>query len=308
MELRHAVCRQCNNRFSREIEQSLARRLAVFRSWWVNPDLERRPFRIPAKIVSGAGLDGRLAAISRDGDLLPPKPYRLEAEQTAEGTVETWRVMDPADLPAVREDFLKRHPDGRWEPGEYHSHTVEAEFDMGTDIVDSVEAHRLAAKIAFSYFAYRLGPELCRSSEFDSIRSFVVGARSMDFQLCDIVADTKLENAVATDIPSHSINLVSDRSTGRVWAVVVLFGVFHFLVTLAKRRPSIGGWWFAHSLSPMTGQSFDLELVKRIGIPTQDQTPSANREEFEARATAAVTRAMSRLRQAMPGQHQGEAD
>jgi len=133
--------------------------------------------------------------------------------------------------------LAERYPDSKWQeiPTSERA-TVLMDFNIP---LHALELRRLAAKIAFEYFASLRGAFFVAYEDFDPVRSFIIDGKDVA-RLVGLVSDRK-QFDVFRDIPPpyHTVWLVSHPRDQVMGAIVGLYSLFYYWVILSSRYPAL---------------------------------------------------------------------
>ncbi len=109
---------------------------------------------------------------------------------------------------------------------------VDAEYMLTTPFTFSVEARKIAAKIALAAIAYERGIPFALTPQFDSLREARVATGDRDLRVW-IFANEGLMTAHLRTAHTHSVMCYLSAGWKKGWAVVTLFGGLTYRVDLA---------------------------------------------------------------------------
>jgi hypothetical protein len=224
--LKDCVCSDCNHGFSK-FEQPLLVELRPVRFLLQIPD---RMGKVPGVFATAktASRDYE-AKITSDGTVLL-KPEVTE-EKDAEGRrVFIHRFLTPRAKRKLRKLAKKKGyeliEEGPGEPAE-----AEVHFGGELECIGSLEGLRTAAKIAYVGLAYRAGPKVAASEQFQAVRDFVLKGAGQG--ISRLFVNETYMNAVQQGPHQHSVTLAGRKDKTRVDAIVRLFGGLCYFVVLS---------------------------------------------------------------------------
>jgi hypothetical protein len=109
---------------------------------------------------------------------------------------------------------------------------IEAEYTLTTPFAFSIEARKVAAKIALTALALEYGIPFALSPQFDSIRQARVATGDRDLRVW-IFANEGLMHAHLRTAHMHRVMCYLSAGWRKGWAVVTLFGGLTYRVDLA---------------------------------------------------------------------------
>jgi hypothetical protein len=225
--LRNGTCASCNNGLS-TAEQNLSERMAHFRAIFQIPN---RRGDVPAVettlTIEGQEVEGRLFP---DGTV-QAKPFITVLRNEKGKAVE---VIHHHVTPLQAERLKKELKPG-WELFEESTPqqqiAVEGSLQGDLDFIESDEALRTAAKIAYSAMALRLGTHFAASPQFGNVRSFIQGGQPV----ARLFANERFLEQSAQGPHQHSVTIAGLRKRKTVAAIVRLFGALSYYVTLSDQ-------------------------------------------------------------------------
>jgi len=231
--LKNAVCSRCNNS-CREFED-------FFKSNWawlifILAVKGRRTSSPPVKATFnffGKEVPVTIRARNRPPEIPPSFFTDAEGKQTVQ-------LVGDLELVGKKMEELKNRRGFKvWtqlDPQAFKK--AEFKFPIKVDTLDNVYSSRLAAKIAFEYWGKRRGPETLLDASYDQIRKFILPQNTAPVPAAGLICDAKLISQ-NLDIPfgSHAVSVVADINSGKLGAIVALFGVFYYWIILDNRYP-----------------------------------------------------------------------
>jgi hypothetical protein len=109
---------------------------------------------------------------------------------------------------------------------------IEADYTLTMPFAFSVEARKVAAKIALAAIAYEYGIPFALSPQFDSLRQARVATGDRDLRVW-IFANEGLMKAHLRTAHTHSVMCYLSAGWRKGWAVVTLFGGITYRVDVA---------------------------------------------------------------------------
>jgi len=219
----------------------------------VNQRIEMRTLDSFLFFQSVFGIRGRRNAIRKVPGVLETEDLKAMVSLNEYGEINDATVIPTKDkdgkpsyyifgpLESVEEKrrmLSERYPHLKWEETPRPSKaTVWIDFDVR---LGASEFRRVAAKIAFEYFASLRGASFVAHSEFDAIRRFIIEGDEPEC-LVGVVSDRKQFDLFRElGPPHHTVWLVSHPFDHILGAIVGLYGLFYFWVILSSRYTALG--------------------------------------------------------------------
>jgi hypothetical protein len=227
LELPNSTCEGCNKGSSSNFEQAIAGRLSHFRRIFGIPDrYGELPMVDITATVAGRAAKGKLHP---DGNisLVPSKTIGEAADGKPKVTV--YEHLPEEALTKLRKKALRQG----WEYEEETLPPREAEVSLSGDLdfLDSPQALRLAAKIAYVALAYRAGISLGRSEAFQRIRDYITTGTGKS--PARLFSNERFLDYFSQGPHQHSVVLAGRNEDRKVEAIVRLFGGLCYFVTLS---------------------------------------------------------------------------
>ena len=227
-----AVCSSCNGVTTQQIE------------------MRTLGFSLPFQNIFG--IRGRRNGIKRVHGVLNVEELNTKISLNEHGEINEATVIPTTDvtgttsycifgpLESIEQKQLtlaERYPDLKWQeirtPGRP---TVWIDFNIP---LQAIELRRLAAKIAFEYFASLRGAFFVAYEDFGPVRSFIIGGKDVA-GLVGLVSDRKqLDLFREIPPPYHTVWLVSQPRDQIMGAIVGLYSLFYYWVILSSRYPAL---------------------------------------------------------------------
>lgn len=235
--LKAAVCADCNHRFSRDVEQPLATRLAPLRNLL---QIKGKRGDIPAFRGTASFLDVELPNTRlQTPSELEKAFFCFHRVQGETGKKEVIFVGDPERLSEAQRSYEAKHPGrmewsnlGRGDVAEAFKQGVKFHFELDFTTFVSQEALRLATKIAFEFYCRQTSAEVVLGPHFDAARDFVsTGKRQAE--VCRVVIDPLMTGLLNTvPFPFHHVYLDRRLRSDKIIAIVGLFGLIQYASVL----------------------------------------------------------------------------
>jgi hypothetical protein len=121
---------------------------------------------------------------------------------------------------------------------------IEADYTLTMPFAFSVEARKVAAKIALAAIAYEYGIAFALSPQFDSLRQARVATGDRDLRVW-IFANEGLMSAHLRKAHTHSVMCYLSAGWRRGWAVVTLFGGLTYRIDVSTEYTEPGSKQFS---------------------------------------------------------------
>ncbi|MCH7922656.1 MAG: hypothetical protein IH975_06455 [Nitrospinae bacterium] len=271
--LRSSTCRDCNSGLGNSIEAYLANELECFRNLM---QVKNRDGQVPSvsQIIEQWG---KRVRVTVDGErkLRFEHPVDLGFDVDDDGNV--WRTFRvPADdkeqLEELERNFRKKHPNGHSEIVRHSHQDVIIGFEFDFKFVRNRATRRCVSKYAYCFLAQFRGIDFALKPEFDGVRQFILGQDSEAESIAHIVYHQHVFRRLNISIPNHAVLLCADNQQGHFFAIVVIFGMFYYLVELASNYEG-PDWFELREFDPIRGKSYPLPVLPRTfftHIPVKD--------------------------------------
>lgn len=259
-KLRFAVCRGCNVAISREVETPFKDAWA-----WLVSSLDIRGRRgKPPPFKAQINLVGKDVDITVRSRARPPKIAPIFVKG-----VGVHLVGPRAYVETKMREFEKKQPNRVWtEQDTDDLKNKDITFPINVDSLDAVFSRRLAAKIAFEFWAKRRSPKSVLGSEYDPVREFIRWGKMRRSAWSGLIADeTIITKNLPIPFPSHAVSFVAHPSESILGSVVVLFGLFYYGVILNFRYPLIASISDLTLTTPLLKKSANPVLTASLHPP-----------------------------------------
>jgi hypothetical protein len=227
LQVKNAVCANCNNGFSRAFEQAIATRLADFRRILRIPDRYGKVPELLVKVeVDGKQLDAKLL---RNG-AIQLKP--VITVNKGNGVTEiTYEHVTEWQQNKLREQANEQGV----ELAEHTTPGVEVVVWISghLDFIDSPEMFRTVAKIAYIGLAFRMGRRVAISDGFGELRRYIQNGEGIS--RTKLFLNERFLEASGQGPHQHSIVIAARNDKHRVDAIVRLFGGLCYFVNLTEQ-------------------------------------------------------------------------
>ena len=230
---RDTVCLACNSHVNRRVEMRALDSFLVFQSIF--------------------GIRGRRNTIRRVHGVLETEDLKANVSLNEHGEITEATVIPTKDkdgktsyyifgpLDSVEEKrgaLSERYPHLKWEEVPKPTRAmVWIDFDVR---LGAPEFRRLAAKIAFEYFASLRSASFVAHSEFDGVRRFILDGDKPQC-LVGAVSDRKQYDLFkGIGVPHHTVWLTSHPLDHVLGAIVGLYGLFYYWVILSTAYTALG--------------------------------------------------------------------
>lgn len=261
--LSDSVCKGCNNAINKEVERSIISELALLRNLL---KLEGKRKKAPA--FTGVA---KFKNFSTKITLRKPKDLdeRLfvfsKGQEPSNSKSKIVFIGLPEEVDRRKRLYEAKHPQVKWEnipPSEIQNIPIEFCLDFG--VFGTQKALRLASKIAFEWWCKQRNTRLVAGSEYDPIRNFIKWGRfNKEPPLACVVTDnTILKGLDNITLGNHSILI--DISNYRVIAIVGIFGLVYYKVTLTKRYPLFTHQQCLTTVNSQSGQVYEPPFRRKL--------------------------------------------
>lgn len=233
LELKNAVCKDCNNRINREIEEPMKKPFAYLRSGLDLGGRRRKEIKIPAttKIL------GKEIEINIRSEIEIP-PFEYQKSTSEKGLV---IVGDKNYVEKEKQKInSKSKKTWKWEELEGSPNPKIFIEVLPFNILVDNKGQRLAAKIAFERLCQIRTPSLLVAGCYDEIREFILTGNSSRI-FSNLFFNFKVMNQnFNIPFPWHALFLM--QRGYKLLSIVTLLGLFYFLVILTTRSPIFANW------------------------------------------------------------------
>lgn len=231
------VCKACNQRTTKEFEQSEIRKFAPFQSIWGIKSRRGKVQGVPAIIK----FRGKTFRRYLDENGLPKTPIVMSEKDTA-GKDSYYIYGPPSIVDKKRKEIMAKNPSMIWSDTDLtDSPRPDSEFEFAQNI-GRKSLRRLAAKVAYERWAQFRGNQVLNDTQYEDIRNFIItGAEPPT--LCGNLCNLHLLNGMLNFPPRHHAVVIIGHPYSRVLgSFVTFYGLFYFWVILSKCFQAIGAF------------------------------------------------------------------
>lgn len=262
LELKNAVCKTCNNKINREVEEPIKKPFAYLRSGLNLQSRTRRDIKIPAKVkILGVDLE-----ISLGSEVQIP-PFEYQKPNGEKGLV----IVGEKNYVEEEKRKIDSNQKKRWKWEDLEG-TPKPEIFIEVlplNVLIGKEGQRLAAKIAFERFCQMRSASSVLDNCYDQIREFIVTGNAQGI-FSNLFFDDKVMNRNFDFLfPWHGI--VFMQRGYKLVSIVTLFGLFYFLVVLTTRARINANWEECILIHPQTKQ----KIVPVLGDSLSPTIPAS---------------------------------
>lgn len=231
------VCKACNQKTTKEFEQSEIRKFSAFQSIWGIKSRRGRVEGVPATVK----FQGKTFKRYLDENGLPKTPIII-CEKDARGKKSYYIYGPPRIVDKKRKEIMAKNPSMIWNEADLtNSPRPELKFEFAQDI-GRKSLRRLAAKVAYERWAQLRGSRTLIDAQYEDIRNFILtGAES--HTLCGNLCDLNLLNGMLNfPLRHHAAVIIGHPRSSVLGSFVTFYGLFHFWVILSKCFQAVGAF------------------------------------------------------------------
>lgn len=223
------VCKACNQRTTKEFEQSEIQKFSAFQSIWGIKSRRGKVQGVPATVE----FQGKTFKTSLDENGLPKTPLIICGKDSM--GKKSYHIIGPPDkVDKKRKQIMAKNPSMRWNDTDLTNlPRPELKFEFALDI-GRESLRRLAAKVAYERWAQLRGNLTLSDAQYDDIRNFILtGAESRI--LCGNLCDLNLLNGMLNfSVRHHAVVIIAHPHSRVLGSFVAFYGLFHFWIILSK--------------------------------------------------------------------------
>lgn len=299
------VCHDCNDHTAKQFEEIAIRDFAFFRSLL---GIANRRGRVPTvdAIVMFNGEDFKVS-LDQTG-----QPNRAIVSTGGLGTnKKAYSVFGPsANVEAKLEEIKRKHPSFQWnEMNVTATSPPEVIVELPSDLA-RLSLRRLAAKIAFEWWAYIRGSEIARGSEYDTIRTFILTGDEADLR-CGVLTESQLIDGVFNfPVGNHAVAIFGHPQIRILGAFVTFFGLFYFWIVLSRQYRALAAFDDLLTENPQNGTVQRPVLRSKVGDLRINwvRLEKAYRDNPHEAGRLAVVHAVKKLREFVDASYDGNAE
>lgn len=228
------VCHNCNNLISGAFEQREIENFRLFQFMWGVKSRKRHGKRRKSAGIDGTIIcDGREYKTSIDDNRLPQyAPISFEGDNKGDRNI---HLLGPPELTdKKKKEIQKKLPEKEWFEGDLKNpEETLLQFIVKMDL-DRPTVRRLAAKIAFEYWASIRNSELLIDNQYNTIREFILNGVENEVR-CGVLSDPRLLKIISVFPPgSHFVALFAKPNSPILGAFISFYGLFYYWVILSK--------------------------------------------------------------------------
>lgn len=271
--LNSSACRDCNSSLGNSIEAYLSDELKYFRNMLLVKD---RDGQVPSasQVVELWGKEVRFT-VDGERNLRFGHPVDLGFDVDDDGNV--WRTFRvPADdkeqLEDLERNFRKKHPNGHSEIVRHSHQDIIIGFEFDFKFVRNRATRRCVSKYAYCFLAQFRGIDFALKPEFNGVRQFILDSEGEAESSAHIIYNPYIFRCLDIPIPVHAILLCADNTQGYLVAIVVILGMFYYLVRLDSNYEG-PDWFVTKVFTPLDRKSYSPPVHPRTfftHIPIKD--------------------------------------
>jgi hypothetical protein len=263
--LENAVCKTCNNQINSDVEMPLRDHFQFLR---LGLDLPGRRRKSPGLSVD-VEIESLSIKIRGNYDKIKDRgipPLKLTGEDGKKYYVV---IGTSSYIEEIKGKLALKKPNIIWQEANEKGYVKLTGSALPTKVMSGELAKRLAAKIAFERFCQKKSSLVALDRIYDDIRNYVRSGTSSKVLSTLIYNQEIMLTNMNFPFPYHCIVLTNDLKRDRIVGVVSLFGLYYYLVLIAKYLLIQSPWDNCVTVDPQ--ESYEYELVIRgaqsVNIP-----------------------------------------
>ena len=266
--LKSGVCKKCNNRINREIEQIAQDKFCLIRNLL---NLPGKHTAVPPAIKMTAALEDLAVKVK----VRPPVELDavcLTLTDSGRGHTRAKRIAFIAStqeqIDSAVAAYKRKHPSAVLESineKELNSRLrYRAVFDAG--FLADARCLRLASKIALEWWCRCRGPDMTSGTGYTDIKTYILSGSVTARPAVSIVSDPGILGLIAAPFGIHSIMVVNDPRFRDLVVYVSLFSLVHYKVVLSRRFTSLAKTEEMYLVNPQTGYVYRPSIKRPLRV------------------------------------------
>lgn len=230
--LKIGVCACCNGYINKKVESLFIKATSPLRSLLAIKGKRGKPsFKAKAKFG-----DAQFDITLRHPKDLEERLFFFKNVTGKEGKKKIAIIGCGSKFYKAQKKYETKHKQTEWEGIAGKDRKIDFEFVLNLGSFFSVEALRLAAKIAFELYCSKRPSEVVEGYEFDAIREFIrYGKYERNAAISNVTIDPAILRGLG-NIPLgiHSVYLDYNMASRKIVSIVGLFGLVYYKVILTR--------------------------------------------------------------------------
>ena len=246
LKLKNSVCKECNDKINKETEMPFKNEFGWLSMMLGVKGKRGNPPAVKAKIV----LLNKTFDISLDKEGIPKHIPPISIKKGKGRDIIIISRTDE-EVRNKKKQYARKHPNIQWHKYDKSIKPPRVEIRYSYNFLCSISARRLAAKIAFETWCSERDSSVVLNNCYDDVRNFILG-QSVQQPVCKLFYHMKtMEQNLNIPFPMHAVMLAADISK-YLGAIVVLFGLFYYIVLLNRNHTIISSWDSLITIDPQT--------------------------------------------------------